>query len=98
MWVDQEMLDTSSTFISKGDLDQAFTKVGHLSDQGLLIPEENKKACNKYDEYSIQLHECLFSFIGFHFPFNDFDIGILKNLLVSPLQVCPMSWTYVKVF
>lgn len=39
----------------------------------------------KYERCVIPIHECLFSLIGFHLSLNDFEVGVLNHLMISPL-------------
>lgn len=97
VWVDQETLETTSTFFFEGGLNRASTEVRPSSIIEVLVPEKEKRVCSKYDMCAIPLHECLFSFIGFCPPFDNFEVGVLNQLLITPSQLHQMSWTYVKV-
>lgn len=64
--MNQETLDTTSTLVSEGDLDQAFIKVEPLYVWGVLIPKEDDRVCIKYDVWVVPFHECN----GFSSPFK----------------------------
>lgn len=46
----------------------------------------------------ISFHEFIFSLIGCRLPFNEFEVGFLNHLLISPSQFHPVSLSFVKVF
>lgn len=52
---------------------------------------------SEYGECDIPFYECNFSILGFHLPFNSFEIEVLNHLMISPSQLNPMSWAYIKV-
>lgn len=57
-----------------------------------------KRICSEYDECTIPFYECTFSITGLCLPFNNFKIEILNHLMISPSQLNPVSWAYIKFF
>lgn len=72
--------------------------MGRLCESGLFPPNGDKRICNKYDRFHIPFHEWLFSVIGLCLPFNDFEVGDMNHLMISHLQLHPVSYPFVKVF
>lgn len=46
----------------------------------------------------IPFYEFQPSLIGYHLPFNEFEIGILSHLLITHSLVHPVRWVLIKVF
>lgn len=61
-------------------------------------PGNGKGMCGQHELCGFPMYECLFSRIMFTLPFNDFEVGILNYLEITPSQLHPMSYAYVKVF
>lgn len=47
VWVDQDTLDTASTFVCEGGIGYTFTVVGSSEHFGVIFLEEDKRICNK---------------------------------------------------
>lgn len=54
--------------------------------------------CSIYGDCTIPFYECTFSIPGILFPFTASEIEVLKHLVISTLQLHPVSWAYVKVY
>lgn len=54
--------------------------------------------CEKHEACVIPFHECLFSYIGLQLPFNDFEVGVLNHMGISPSQFDYVIRSYIKVF
>lgn len=89
---------TIYAFVKYGNLDEAFLGGCPSSEWGALRPIENVRICSKYNECAIPFYEYLFSILGLYFPFIDFEIKVLKHLVVALSQLYPANWTYVKVY
>lgn len=59
-WVDPAILAPTSTFTCKCSLKRAFLNIGPSFEWGVLIPQEDKRICNEYDECAIPFYECVF--------------------------------------
>lgn len=46
----------------------------------------------------IPFQECMFFLTGYCLPFNEFEVGVLNHLLITPLQLHLVIWVFVKVF
>lgn len=46
----------------------------------------------------VSLLECLFTGLGIHYPFSDFMVAVMDHLKVSPSQLHPRAWNFIKVF
>lgn len=95
--MNQEILGTVSTFAYEGGLDHASIDVGYSSNLGVFPPNAHKRVCNQYHRCVIIFHKCLFSLIGFHLLFNDFEINFINHMMVAPSQLYLVSWVFVKV-
>lgn len=96
--MDQESIDNISIFTCEHYLDHAITTVGPSEDWVMILPKEDKSICSKYDGCIVPIHECLFSLIGFHIPFNDLKVEVFNYLLIAPLQLNQLFLAYIKVF
>lgn len=54
--------------------------------------------CSEYEGCFIPFHKCLLSLIVFCLPFNDFEMSVMNNLMIAPLQLHLVSWAFAKVF
>lgn len=82
--LDTNILMIVSSFIRKDVFDKALTDVGPIIYWGEFLPNEDNWICNWYDGCNILFHEFLFSLIGYHIPFNESEVNILKHFLISP--------------
>lgn len=69
----------------KDVFDQAVTDMGLVDDLGVFLLDEDKRIRNQYDGCVISFDECMFCFIVYFFPFNEFEISILNHLNTSLL-------------
>lgn len=86
---------TTSFFPRVGVLDDAFTEVGPSSYLGVFSLTKDERICRKYRDCAIPFYEYAFSVIGFHLCLIVFEIEVLKNLVMSPLQLHHVM--YIKV-
>lgn len=47
---------------------------------------------------SVPLYECIFTSFRVHLPFSSFEMEVMNHLRVSPSQIPPRAWTFMKVF
>lgn len=94
-----EILEVTSVF-SRGDaFAQADTNVDPPEYWGCIFtPNKEQRIYGQYGGCAIPFHECMFSLIGHHIPFNEFEMGVLNHLLIAPSQFHLVSWAFVNFF
>lgn len=82
-WEDPIYSSNAFIFASGGCLDGVFLDVGPSLDRGVLSPGENERIYRENGDCAIPFYECIFLILGFRLPFNDFEMEVLKHLLVA---------------
>lgn len=72
--------------------------VGDPQDWMVLTVGPYKRMYSSFDYSAIHFYEYMFTRIGLWLLFSYFEVVILKNFKVSPSQLHPRSWDYMRVF
>jgi len=66
----------------------------------VLAPSAGERVCRRWleGESFIFMYDYLFTKIEVWLPFLNFEIEVLNHLQVSPSQLHPNGWGFVKVF
>lgn len=85
--MDPAISTTISLFAHEGSLEGVFLKWVLL----LTGAYWSSRKIKGFDEFAILFYECTILILGFWFLLNDFKIEDLKHMMISPLQLNPVS-------
>jgi hypothetical protein len=54
--------------------------------------------CSEYENYAFPMHEVVFKDMGFRLPFSDFQREMLRWTKLSPTQIDPNSYAFMRAF
>lgn len=83
-WVDTEVVGTSSILRTGDAIDAAEIFVGDPLKWLALPVEPEKRIFSSFDDCVIPFYESMFKRIGLYFPFFEFEVYVLKYLIVIP--------------
>jgi len=97
-WPGEEPLETESSFATDGTGEIPFTSVGPSEDWELVLLSTSNRVCSEYDDYVFPIYEVVFKDMGFQLPFSDFQREVLCWTKLSPSQIHPNSYAFMKAF
>jgi len=54
--------------------------------------------CSEYENHVFTMYEVVFKDMGFRLPFSDFQREVLRWTKLSPSQIQPISYAFLRVF
>jgi hypothetical protein len=97
-WLGEEPLDTESSFAIDGIGDIPFSSVGEAEDQEVVLPSTSDRGCLEYENHVFPMYEVVFKDMGFRLPFSDFQREVLRWTKLSPSQIHPNSYAFMRAF
>jgi len=97
-WPRNESLETESVF-SKGSTGEIpFSFIGRSKDWEVLLPSTSIRVCSEYENHVFPMYEVVFKDMGFRLPFSDFQREVFRWTKLSPSQIHPNSYAFMRAF
>jgi len=93
-----EPLETESSFALARTGEIPFSSVGEIEDWEVILPSKSDRLCLLYEDYVFPMYEVVFKDMGFRLPFSDFQREVLRWTKLSPSQIHPNSYTFMRAF
>jgi len=97
-WPGEEPLETESSFTLDGTGEIPFTSIGQTEDWEVVLPSTSGRVFSEYDNYVFPMYEVVFKDMGFQLPFFDFHREVLRWTKLSPSQIHPNFYAFMKAF
>ena len=97
-WRGEEPLETESSFAIGGVGEIPFGSIGEVEDWELVLLSTSDRVCSKYENHAIPMYEVVFKDMGFRLPFSDFQREMLRWTKLSPSQIHPNSYAFMRAF
>ncbi|KEH20378.1 putative transposase (putative), gypsy type [Medicago truncatula] len=97
-WLGEEALETESIFANDGVGEIPFGPIGNMEDWELMLPSTSDRVCSKYENYVFPMYEVVFKDMGFRLPFSEVQREMLRWTKLSPSQIHPNSYAFMRVF
>jgi hypothetical protein len=94
----EEPLETESVFAIEGVNEAPFDIIGEGRDWELILPSTSDRVCSEYGNYIFPMYEVVFKDIGFRLPFSNFQREVLRWTKLSPTQIHPNSYAFMRDF
>ena len=94
----EEPLETESVFAADGVNEAPFDLIGEGRDWELILPSTSDRVCSEYETYVFPMYEVVFKDIGFRLPFSNFQREVLRWTKLSPTQIHPNSYAFMRAF
>jgi hypothetical protein len=94
----EEPLETESVFAPDGVGEAPFGTIGEVRDWELVLPSTSSKVCSEYDNHVFPMYEVVFKDMGFRLPFSHFQREVLRWTKLSPTQIHPNSYAFMRAF
>jgi hypothetical protein len=94
----EEPLETESVFATEGVGEAPFDIVGDVRDWELVLPSTSNRVCSEYENYVFPMYEVVFKDMGFRLPFSNFQREVLRWTKLSPTQIHPNSYAFMRAF
>jgi len=97
-WPGNESLKTEYVF-SEGSIGEIpYSFIGRSEDWEVLLPSTSDRVCSEYENHVIPMYEVVFKDMGFRLPFSDFQREVFRWTKLSPSQIHPNSYAFMRVF
>jgi len=97
-WPGPEALETESVFAEEGTSEIPFDDVGRFEDWELLLPSTSDRVCMEYGDHVFPMYKVVFKDMGFRLPFSDFQKEVFRWTKLSPSQIHPNSYAFMRAF
>jgi hypothetical protein len=97
-WLGEEPLETESVFAADGVGEVPFGTISGVEDWELILPSTSDRVCSEYENYVFPMYEVVFKDMGFRLPFSDFQREMLRWTKLSPSQIHPNSYAFMRAF
>jgi len=97
-WLGEEPLETESTFATDGVGEIPFGSIGEVGDWELVLPSTSDRVCSEYENHAFPMYEVVFKDMGFRLPFSNFQREMLRWTKLSPSQIHPNSYAFMRAF
>jgi len=97
-WLGEEPIETESTFAIYGVGEIPFGSIGEAEDWELVLPSTSDRVCSEYENHAFPMYEVVFKDMGFQLPFLDFQQEVLCWTKLSPSQIHPNSYAFMRAF
>ena len=97
-WLGNESLETKSVFSEGGTSEIPFSSVGRYEDWEVVLPCISDRVCSKYENYVFPMYEVVFKDMSFRLPFSDFQREVFRWTKLSPSQIHPNSYAFMRAF
>lgn len=97
-WLGEEPLKTESSFAIGGTGEIPFSSVGRFEDREVVLPSTFDRVCSEYENHIFPMYEVVFKDMGFQLPFSDFQRELLRWTKLSPSQIHPNSYAFMRAF
>ena len=87
-----------SLFSSDGPAEIPHLSFGRKEDWEVNFPSTLYRIFSKYTANCIPMYEMVFKEMGFRLPFSPFQISLFQWLALSPSQLHPKSYPFIKAF
>jgi hypothetical protein len=87
---------TISSFASNGAGETPFRLIGSSEDWEVELPSTSERVCSHFLNYS--LYEVVFKDVGLRFLFSDFQREVFWWTKLSPPQIHPKSYAFMRAF
>jgi len=64
----------------------------------LVLPSISNRLCSEYENHAFPMYEVVFKDIGLRLPFSDFKREMLHWTKLSPSQIHPNSYAFMRAF
>jgi hypothetical protein len=97
-WLGEEPLETEFVFVVDGVGEAPFGTIGDARDWELILSSTSDRVCLEYEDHVFPMYEVVFKDMGFWLPFSNFQRDILRWTKLSPTQIHPYSYTFMRAF
>jgi len=97
-WPGEEPLEMESSFALNETREIPFTSIGRIEDWEVVLPSTSDRVCSEYQNYLFPMYEVVFKDMGFQLPFSDFQREVLCWIKLSPSQIHPNSYAFMRAF
>jgi len=97
-WSGNESLDTESAFLEGSTAKIPFSSIGRSEDWEVLLPSTSDRVCSEYENHVFRMYEVVFKDMGFRLPFSDFQREVFCLTKLSPSQIHPNSYAFMRAF
>ncbi|RHN40842.1 hypothetical protein MtrunA17_Chr8g0359391 [Medicago truncatula] len=97
-WLGEEPLETESVFANDGVGEIPFGPIGDVEDRELMFSSTYDRVCSEYKNHVFPMYEVVFIDMGFRLPFSEFQREMLCWTKMSPLQIHPNSYAFMRAF
>jgi hypothetical protein len=94
----EEPLETESVFAADGVNEAPFDLIGEGRDWELIMLSKSDRVCSEYENYAFPMYEVVFKDMGFRLPFSNFQREVLHWTKLSPTQIHPNSYAFMRAF
>ena len=94
----EEPFETKSVFSEGGTSEIPFSSVGRSQDWEVVLPSTSDRVCLDYEDHVFPIYEVVFKDMGFRLPFSDFQHEVLCWTKLSPSQIHPNSYAFMRAF
>lgn len=97
-WLEEEPLETESSFAIGRTGEIPFSSVGRSEDWEVVLLRTSNRVCSEYENHIFPMYEVVFKDMGFQLPFSDFQRVLLCWTKLSPSQIHPNSYAFMRGF
>jgi len=97
-WIADDPQKTISTFTMDGEAEIPFRTIGADADWVVDLPRTSDRVCSHFLHNSFTMYEVEFKDVGFHLPFSAFQHEVLRWTKLSPSQIHPNSYAFMRAF
>jgi hypothetical protein len=97
-WLGEEPLETEIVFAVDGVGEIPFGTIGDVRDWELILPSTSDRVCLEYEDDVFPMYEVVFKDMGFQLPFFNFQREMLRWTKLSPTQIHPNSYAFMRAF
>ncbi|RHN38538.1 hypothetical protein MtrunA17_Chr0c01g0489631 [Medicago truncatula] len=94
----EEPQETESILAGDGVGEIPFGSIGRVDDWELLLPSTSDRVCSEYGNHVFPMYEVVFKDMGFRLPFSEFQREMLRWTKLSPSQIHPNSYAFMRAF
>ncbi|RHN41217.1 hypothetical protein MtrunA17_Chr8g0363711 [Medicago truncatula] len=94
----EEPQETESVFAGDGVGEIPFCSIGGVDDWELLLLSTSDRVYSEYGNHIFPMYEVVFKDMGFQLPFSEFQREVLRWTKLSPSQIHPNSYAFMRAF
>jgi len=98
IWLGDEPLEMELSFALGGMGETPFSSVDRIQGWEVVLSTTSDRVCSTYENHVFPMYEVVFKDMGFKLPFSDFQRKVFRWTKLSPSQIHPNSYAFMRAF